>query len=306
MILYINAHVHKSRHMCLYVHTSRYMYRYITIYIDVYADTSRCPCLHVAIKSGYMSLHARTSRTSSTSYIVLHPSDLVGPKCIVLHRDTCLSTSMYTYIPRATCGHTSIHRNTRIYSIVYINVYVHTSWYPCLHVANKLGYMSLQSSTPTKMRTSRIYAHIWYIMIHPPDWDIMIHHDTSECIKRYPQRVTLCMFRIHHHTRSYTRVCGTYGTSWYTVMSCEIPWYTVIPMWVGTFYVVLHDNACYIHRDTCVQCGWAHFTSSYMIMRVTYFAIHVFTRPYIVIHVANNHHTCLYTRLHVFTRGGIL
>ena len=103
MIVYINVHVHIHRDTCVYSSIHRDTCICSIVYINVYVHTSRYPCLHVANTSGHMSIHPRTPAHPHISYIVIHPSDLVGPKYSVLHRATWLSTALYPYIHRDTC-----------------------------------------------------------------------------------------------------------------------------------------------------------------------------------------------------------
>jgi hypothetical protein len=184
---YIAIHTFTRPYISIHVANNQYTSQYIRLHVH----TSWYPCLHVANKSGYIYVHPRTPhiRTYSTSrYIEIHPSDRVGPKYIVLHRVTWWCISMYTLIHRDTCD----------YNITYINVYVHTSWYTCLHVANILGYMSLHARTPEKMRTFRICAH-------------MVHRNTSNLhggrnITSW-YMINLCVYMsIHRDTCVYTPI----------------------------------------------------------------------------------------------------
>jgi len=87
MIVYITVPVHTSRYMCLYVHASRYTYLQYWLHQCI-CPYSVIPVVTCSNKSGYMSLHARTPAHPHIEYIVIHPSDWVGPKYMVLHRVT--------------------------------------------------------------------------------------------------------------------------------------------------------------------------------------------------------------------------
>jgi hypothetical protein len=152
----------------------------------------------------------------------------------MVHRDTwCYMWVVARYIV--------LHEQfmlSHVHTSRYMCLHAHTYRYPCLPVANKTLYMSLHSST--LVYTGGLFG--FYIHIHA---------NTSEYIKRYPRRVTLCMFRIHHRTSSYTRICAHLvhrDTREYLVAT-----FTPCYMINSCVYTCIHRDICVytsIHRDT--------------------------------------------------------
>ena len=173
-----------------------------------------------------------------------------------------------------------MHRVTRIYSIGYINVYVHTTWYPWLHVPTNQDTCLYMLVHP-HIRTS---STSWYI--HPTGWALntwyytVLHDCLHQCTRTYIAPHVFIRPYIAIHVRT------ALSTSMYTPIHRDTRVYTLLTNQDTFLYTRVHPQKCAHPAD-------AH---------IWYIVIHVSTLEYICLHggvVSLLHpYTCEYVGVH--------